>query len=62
MTSRRRPSSVQTLDLGIAEMTDRKSSFTASDDLKTVATSGSRTTTTASLDIRGANLLGFAFE
>jgi hypothetical protein len=49
------------LDCGIAAMTDRKSSFTDSEDLKTAATSGSRTTVTVPFDSFDANLFGFDF-
>ena len=47
------------LERGIAEMTERNSAFTALDDLKTAATSGSSTTVTASADIFEAKRLGF---
>src|SRR5437762_7945264 len=48
------------LDSGIAAITERKSAFTASDDLKIAATSGSRTTATTPSDIFSAKRFGLA--
>jgi len=47
-----------TLEDGIAEITDRRRALTASDDLKTAATSGSSTTATVPSDIFDANRFG----
>ena len=47
---------------GSAEMTERRRSFTDSEDLNTDATSGSSTTTTESCAIRVAKRLGLASE
>jgi len=49
------------LDCGTAEITERKSAFTVFDDLKTAATSGSRTMAIAPPDIAAANRLAFDF-
>jgi len=46
----------------MAEIAERKNVLTASDDLKTLATSGSKTTATVFSNILTANRLGFAFR
>jgi len=46
-------------DDGIAEMMDRRRALTASDDLKTLATSGSNTTATLPCAIFAAKRFGF---
>jgi len=48
------------LEDGNAEITERSRVLTASDDLKTAATSGSSTTATLPFDISVANRFGFA--